>query len=572
MSVTIQDFDVLVVGGGLAALRAAIAAAEAPGIRVGIVCKRKLGRSGSSANTTGAYATCYRGDGAASINDSSARPAEADDSPDVQFRDTLLGGNYVNDPTLARIACDEGPARLGEMLDWGVQFKFENGQLMRAKSGDHSFARVMWPINHQGTDETLVLLEVAKARGVVPIENTMAVELLKSGDRVVGVVCLDRAAGSLVIMRTKAVVLATGGCGRLFSRTSNPVDVTGDGYAMAFRAGARLRDMEFIQYYPWRCIVPFEQARMPIQPSTFALGAKLYNSDGERFMLRYDPVRKDATFRAIAARGIYDQIRFGKTIDGGVRLDISDVPRDEFEKNNPRVVRALAQKKQDAYDVRMILAPEAHFFMGGVCIDTRGRTDVPGLFAAGETTGGIHGSNRLDSTALPDTQVFGKRAGDAASAYAASSPAEALPADDVRRWERAVDAAVADETPAGVLFKDRLTELRERMWFHLGIVRTAKTLGEGLDYVNAKRRELDGLKPGGLKGLESAIELGFLLETARLCLTAALTRKESRGAHFREDHPEQDDAGWRKTLVLAHASGGDIGIVESDCALAPAEG
>lgn len=570
MSLAVQDFDVLVVGGGLAALRAAIAAAEAPGIRVGIVCKRKLGRSGSSANTTGAYATCYRGDGGASIDDSSARPAETNDSPEVQFQDTLLGGNYVNDPTLARIACEEGPARLAEMLDWGVQFTFENGRLMRAKSGDHSFARVMWPINHQGTDETLVLLEVAKAKGVVPVENTMAIELLKQGDRVAGVACLDRAAGQIVLMRTKAVVLATGGCGRLFSRTSNPVDVTGDGYAMAFRAGARLRDMEFIQYYPWRCIVPFEQARMPIQPSTFALGAKLFNADGERFMLRYDPVRKDATFRAIAARGIYDQIRFGKTIDGGVRLDISDVPRDEFAKNNPRVVRALGTKNQDPYDVRMILAPEAHFYMGGVCIDTRGRTDVPGLYAAGETTGGIHGSNRLDSTALPDTQVFGKRAGDQAAVDAAARPAEALPADAVKRWKGTIEGAAGDEGAAGATFKNRLTELRERMWFHLGIVRTATLLSEGLDYVNEKRRELDGLKPGGPKDLESAVELGFLLETARLCLTAALTRTESRGAHFREDHPEQDDANWRKTLVLSGA--GDIRIDKTDCALARAEG
>lgn len=565
-----KDFDVVIVGGGLAALRAAIAAAERPGLKIAIVCKRKVGRSGSSANTTGAYATSFHENGIDDEREQVAPGGETADSPEIHFRDTMMGGNGVNDPTLARIACEEGPLRLKEWIDWGIEFIREGGHLHKVRSGDHSFARVVAPINHQGTDETLVLLRVAQARGVVAIENTMAIDLALSGGRVAGVLGLDRTAGKLVALRTKTVVLATGGCGRLFSRTSNPIDVTGDGYVIAFRAGARLRDMEFIQYYPWRCIHPFDQGRMPIQPSTFALGGKLFNADGERFMLKYDPVRKDATFRAIAARGIYDQIRFRKTVDDGVLLDISEVPRDEFVKTNPRLMRVLGQRGLDPYQIRMIVAPEAHFYMGGVCIETDGSTGVPGLYAAGETTGGIHGSNRLDSTAVPDTQVFGKRAGDAAAAYARIHTWAPLPKDAIEPWVRMLDPESGNGEVTAALLKDRLILLRERTWFHLGIIRNAKTLADGFDFVEAERRALRDIKPTDMKQLEAWIELSFLLETARFCLTAALVRTESRGAHCREDFPDQNDARWQKALVLSQASDGDIRVVESDCALAGA--
>lgn len=552
-----RDFDVLIVGGGLAALRAAIAASATPGTRVAIAVKRKLGRSGASANTTGAYAICFY--------ERDVETAAADgtsDSPAIHFRDTLEGGNGVNDPVLARLNCEEGPARVQELIDWGVPFIRDNGHLHRSPSGDHSFPRVLAPVNHSGLDETLVLARIAEEQGVVALENTMVVDLLRSERRVIGAVAVHRTDGDLVVIRAKAVVLATGGCGRLFSRTSNPADVTGDGYLLALRAGARVRDMEFIQFYPWRCISPFKSGRMPIQPSTFALGGKLFNSDGERFMERYDPVRKDATFRAVAARGIYDQIRFHKTVEGGVLLDISEVPYETFKKDNPRMIRILDKRGQDPYEMRMIIAPEAHFFMGGVCIDANGMTGVPGLFAAGEVAGGIHGGNRLDSTAVPDTQVFGKRAGEAAAAYVRDVALADIPAEDVDRWSGRCGGGTDDTRTTLAAMRE---DLRQQMWFHLGIVRERESLETGLAYVDENLKALRTLDVRGARALAAAMELEAMLETARLGLTAALTRTESRGAHYRDDFPEQDDANWLKTVVLRLEESGELVVSKSGC-------
>ena len=220
------------------------------------------------------------------------------------------------------------------------------------------------------------------------------------------------------VIRAGAVILAAGGAGRLFPTTSNPIDVCGSGYALALRAGARLRDMEFIQFYPWRLIQPFKSTRVPIQPSTFALGGRLYNSRGERFMTAYDPVRHESTTRDLSARGIADQINKGLAVEGGVVLDVSGVPHDQFRLENPRVVDLLERKSVDYRTIQLIVAPEAHYFMGGVDIDKVGRASIDGLFAAGENAGGVHGGNRLNSNSVPDTQVFGHRAGVAAATYA----------------------------------------------------------------------------------------------------------------------------------------------------------
>src|SRR6185437_11459592 len=262
-------------------------------------------------------------------------------------------------------------------------------------SGDHTQARVFVPEHMRGIDLTLPLRQAVLDAGVDVLEDFMALDLLREEDRVVGAVALGRVKGEAVIVNAKATILAAGGAGRLFPTTSNPVDVCGSGYALALRAGARLRDMEFIQFYPWRLIRPFNSTRMPIQPSTFALGARLYNSQGERFMTRYDPVRRESTTRDISARGIAEQINRGLSVEGGVVLDISDVPDDRFRYENPKVVNLLERKNVDYRSIQLIVAPEAHYFMGGVDIDEHGRSSVSGLFAAGENAGGVHGGNRL---------------------------------------------------------------------------------------------------------------------------------------------------------------------------------
>ena len=360
------------------------------------------------------------------------------------------------------------------------------------------------------------------------------------------------------------MILAAGGAGRLFPVTSNPVDVCGSGYALALRAGARLRDMEFIQFYPWRLIRPFKSTRVPIQPSTFALGGRLYNSAGERFMEAYDPVRKESTTRDLSARGIADQISKGLSVEGGVVLDVSSVPDDRFRFENPKVVDLLARKNIDYRTIQLIVAPEAHYFMGGVDIDENGGTNLRGLYAAGENAGGVHGGNRLNSNSVPDTQVFGHRAGMSAAAYAQTvTPACGDTAVVDALALKMSDVVVGEASPEMELHGERL---RETMGMKLGLVRDRA----GLDKAVAAAYDIHATAnaaPARTHGdLIAAAELADLCETAAACATSALCRTESRSAHYRSDFPNEDPA-WVRTVLYDRN-----GVSTRSIEIAPEEG
>ncbi len=532
---TIVDTDVLVVGGGLAALRAALAA-RSTGARVLVAVKRKLGRSGSSANTTGGYAAAM-----AEFN--------ADDDTQIHYEDTIVGGAFVNDRKLARALVEEAPLRLQELWELGAQFRRHDGRYLMSPSGDHRLARIAVPMNSIGTDLTVPLRAAALAAGVEVCENSAVVELLRDGDRVAGAVALarDRIAG--FVIRAGAVILAAGGAGRMFALTSNPSDVRGSGYALALKAGARLRDMEFIQFYPWRLIRPFKNTRMPIQSSVFVAGGRLLNRNGERFMERYDPVRKDSAMRDVSARGIFDQIRNGLDVDGGVVLDISGVSDEAFRINNPRVVETLDRQGVDYRSIPLILAPEAHFFMGGVAIDEHGRSDIAGLYAAGENAGGVHGANRLNSNAVPDTQVFGHRAGLAAAKMAGVARATCVDEAVVAGWRSRVSAISDPSTSISAGYETRVQQLRACVTLGLGIVRTAEGLDRVVEELMAIDTTNDALRPSTLGELIAAIEIAEMCAVASVCAKSARWRTESRGAHFRDDYP-QPDPDWIKTITF----------------------
>jgi len=520
--------DVLVVGGGLAALRSAYDALRA-GARVTLAVKGKAGRSGSSAMTSAGYST----------------PQSESDSAEAYFEDTMRGGRGINDPKLVRILADEGPRRLSELVALGAPLGTDDHGAWRVfPSGDHSVARTVSAANHTGRDFTEPLTAAVIELGAQVLEMTAALEVVVGGGRVAGAVLLDYERGEIVRVAAPAVILGTGGAGRLFAVTSNPNDATGDGYALALHAGASLRDMEFIQFYPWRCIVPFEHNRMPIQPSTFVLGARLFNSEGERFMLRYDAQRGEATTRDVAARGIYDQINAGKGIKGGVRLDVSALTLEQWQTSNPKPSRYFIERGLDFHDQEMILSPEAHFFMGGVIVDEWAESAVPGLYAVGEAAGGVHGANRLDSNAIPETQVFGARAGQSAARARSVAPGR-LPDVRAAAWEgRLADAAAraeADGSDYAAMRKD----LQSTMWRTLGIVRTAEGMRQGLAAIGVLDEALGDARPSGARGLMQHATMASSLLVARACLTAALGREESRGAHYRTDFPAQDDAHWK---------------------------
>jgi fumarate reductase (CoM/CoB) subunit A len=521
------DTEVLIVGGGLAALRAALAARSA-GARVLMLAKRLIGRSGSSTMTTGGYAAAVQ-----NLNSS--------DSAELHYIDTIAGGGYVNERKLVRALVDDAPARLRELWDYGVQFRKRNGQYHLSPSGDHTQARVFVPEHMRGIDLTLPLRQAVLDAGVDVLEDFMALDLLREEDRVVGAVALGRVKGEAVIVNAKATVLAAGGAGRLFTITSNPVDVCGSGYALALRAGARLRDMEFIQFYPWRLIRPFKSTRVPIQPSTFMMGARLYNSRGERFMEKYDPIKKESAARDVSARGIADQIRQGLAVDGGVVLDVSDVPEDQFRYENSKVVDLI-----DYRQIPLVVAPEAHFFMGGVAIDDCGRASLRGLYAAGESAGGVHGGNRLNSNSIPETQVFGYRAGLTAAREAAVAPPGRGDRHAVDKAEGMLQQVGSDDA-VNPAYHELAEALRGVTNVELGIVRTEA----GLKRVLAGAGDI-GARGGALpvytiRDILARADVLDLCATATACAASALHRQESRSAHYRSDFPDTNPA-WARTI------------------------
>ena len=529
------ETDVLVIGGGLAALRAAISARKA-GARVLVATKRLLGRSGSSALTTGGYAAA-------------SQALNPDDDPSQHYLDTIMGGGLLNERALVKTLAEDAPARLADLWEFGAQFRKRDGHYHLSPSGDHSHPRVLIPQTMRGADMSLPMREVALALGVAVLENCFIADLLKDDDRILGAVGFARNKPEGIFIRSGATILAAGGAGQLFQITSNPIDVRGGGFALALRAGARLRDMEFIQFYPWRVIRPFKATRVPVQPSTFSLGGRLYNSSGERFMQTFDPVRKEATTRDVSARGIFEQIRTGRAIEGGVILDVSQVPDEQFRFENPKVVELLERKNIDYRATELIVAPEAHFFMGGVLIDENGASDLKGLFAAGENAGGVHGGNRLNSNAIPETQVFGHRAGLAAAQFALSANRAKKPEPRAtgklsQQLQMLSSTAQPDER-----FAQLHEQLKEAMTLDVGIVRTKRGLEQAAARARSMHDKAESLPTHTVSDLAEKLELQDLATVGEASARSALARKESRAAHYRDDFPATDPAQVATTTV-----------------------
>jgi succinate dehydrogenase / fumarate reductase, flavoprotein subunit len=526
------ETDVLVLGAGGAGLRGAIAAAES-GARVLVVCKSLLGK---------AHTVMAEGGVAAAMHNVAYQ-----DSWEVHFADTLKGGKLINDWRMAEIHAKESPERVLELERWGAIFdRTWQGRIHQRPFGAHTYPRLA----HIGDRTGLELIRTLQDRAVhtpgveVHMEATVF-KLLKTDGRIAGALAYRRSDGSVILYRCAALVLASGGAGKMYRVTSNSWESTGDGTALAYDAGAQLRDMEMVQFHPTGMVWPTGVRGILVTEGVRGEGGVLRNKDGERFMERYDRDRMELSSRDVVARAINSEVLAGRgSPHGGAFLDITHRKPDFIKSKLPSMYEQFLKLADvDITKQPMEVAPTIHYAMGGVRVDPEtGASTVPGLYAAGEVASGLHGANRLGGNSLSDLLVFGKRSGEAAGAAAKANQkaAEIDPAE--------VEEAIAElmgplERPAGENPYKLQAEIQDVMSAHAPIVRDGPGLEAGLEKILELSARSRTCGAGGSStrafnpGWHTARDLHAMLVNAEALLRSAVERKESRGAHARSDFP-----------------------------------
>jgi succinate dehydrogenase / fumarate reductase flavoprotein subunit len=547
-----HEHDVLVIGAGGAGLRAAIAASAA-GLSVGLVCKSLLGK---------AHTVMAEGGIAAALGN--VDPA---DSWETHFADTMRGGQFLNNWRMVKIFAQEAPQRVLELELWGAAFdRTPQGKILQRPFGAHSYRRLC----HVGDRTGLELLRTLQDQGIhqgmdVYMEVTLT-RLLKDGDRVVGAFGYRRENGRFILFKAKAVVVATGGWGKVYKVTSNSWESTGDGLAAAYEAGAELIDMEMVQIHPTGMVWPPGVRGILVTEAVRGEGGRLLNSQGERFMERYDPKKMELSSRDVVARAIFREVEAGRgTPHGGAWLDVTHLPADRIRKKLPSMYDQFLQLADiDITKEKMEVAPTVHYAMGGIRVDPEtGASTVPGLFAAGEVAAGLHGANRLGGNSLSDLLVFGKRAGEGAAAYAKmvdhpGSIDESQIDDEVRILLRPFESK-GSENP--YLIHE---ELQETMQNWVGIRRTAEELEKALDKILELQQRAQNIHVEGSRLYNPAWHTArddlFMLTVCEAIVRSALYRTESRGAHWRADFPDKDDAVLGKVNIVTRKERGEMVI------------
>lgn len=511
--------DYLIVGSGIAGLRAAVELASSG--RVLVLTKSDPGAGSTGYAQGGIAAACG-----------------PDDSPALHAQDTLAAGDGLCDPGAVATLVEEGPRYVEQLLEWGADFdRKAGGELDLAREGAHSVRRVLHARDATGREIARVLARRLTGLSTVQvIDHALVVQVIVEEGEAVGVRYLD-AHGRLSEARARATLLATGGAGQVFRETTNPSVATGDGVALAYLAGAQVADLEFVQFHPTVLNVP-GAPRYLLSEALRGEGAVLINENGERFMARYDP-SGDLAARDRVARAI---VRESARTGAPVYLSLAHLPAVEVHARFPHISDLCRQVGLDLARDRLPVGPAAHYLMGGVATDTDGRTSIPRLFAAGEVAStGVHGANRLASNSLLEGLVFGGRA--------AESMARARAGD----WPGRGPAGPPDPPPLGDAYETTIDEaaLRDVTWSRAGIFRdgaglkdAAHRLEEGWDALAAAIRRGAGFTAAGWRRAS-------LLTVARLIVRAALRREESRGAHSRTDFPETDDLHWKRRVFEA---------------------
>jgi succinate dehydrogenase / fumarate reductase, flavoprotein subunit len=577
------SYDVLVIGAGGAGLRAAIEAG-ATGAKVGVVCKSLLGK---------AHTVMAEGGIAAALGNVDDR-----DNWRVHFADTMRGGQYLNNWRMAELHAKEAPECVRELEAWGALFdRTTDGKILQRNFGGHRYPRLA----HVGDRTGLEMIRTLQDHGIhtgmeVHMECTV-LSLLLDGDRIAGACGYDREKGRFQLWEAKAVVLATGGIGRAFKVTSNSWEYTGDGLALAYRAGAELQDMEFVQFHPTGMVWPISVSGILVTEGVRGEGGVLRNSEGRRFMFddipdlykeqtadseeegwRYTQGDKNARrppellTRDHVARCINREVKAGRgSPHGGVFLDISWI-KERMPKSEEHIKRKLPsmyhQFKQladlDITKEPMEVGPTTHYMMGGIRVDGDSQmSNVPGLFAAGEAAAGLHGANRLGGNSLSDLVVFGKRAGRFAAEFANANGEVTIDEAEIQATSTAAlapfDRGHAGENPYQIQY-----DLQETMQDLVGIVRVESEMQKALDAIGQLRTRAERTGIAGNReynnGWHTTIDIGNMMIVSEAITRAALLRKESRGAQFREDFPNKDSEWGKYNIVIRRSSDGEMRV------------
>jgi succinate dehydrogenase / fumarate reductase flavoprotein subunit len=525
--------NVLVIGSGAAGLRAAIAAHLA-GTEVLVIAKRDRRDAHTSLASGGVNAALGTRD--------------PDDTWEQHFADTLKEGYFLSDPRVVEIMAREAPTAILEMAKWGCGFaRTPQGEIDQRYFGAHRYRRTCYAGDYTGRALLHCLADKVEELDIRVADNQYVSRLLVSDGQCFGAVAFDQLTGERTAFLADAVVLASGGHTRVWRRsTSRRDENNGDGMYLALQAGCRLADMELVQFHPTGMVAPEEVAGTLVTEAVRGEGGRLMNSEGERFMTRYDPDRMELSTRDRVALANYTEIMEGRGgPNGGVLLDISHAGKDFVLEKLPRMYRQFIEYQMlDISKDPMEVAPTAHYSMGGVVVDPATHaTDVEGLFAVGEVSAGLHGANRLGGNSLTETLVFGRRAGEAAAAFSRKLEGQ-------MRSRRVIDEAIDDLAgcihPGGEIVRPVQRALRNAMWEECGVVRFEEGLSRGLEKVEELRGQLPEIDvratSEGYGDLAHVLELTASLITAEASLRGALERRETRGAHNRSDYPDQDPA------------------------------
>ena len=549
----VREHDVLIIGAGGAGLRAAVSATQR-GLSVGIVTKSLLGK---------AHTVMAEGGMAAALGN-----VDSDDSWRQHFIDTMRSGKFINNWRMAEIHAKESPDRVYELEQWGALFnRTPEGKISQRPFGGHTHRRLAHVGDRTGLELIRTMQEKALATDAKVYMETTVTKLLKKEGRVVGALAYTRESGKFVHFKAKAVVMATGGWGRIFKVTSNSWEGTGDGVVLSYDAGAELVDMEMMQFHPTGMVWPPGVRGLLVTEGVRGEGGLLRNSEGKRYMENYDANKMELSTRDVVARANYTEVQEGRGSEhGGVYLDITHLGYEGIMKKLPTMYEQFKNLADiDISREPMEVFPTVHYTMGGVKVDPETcESSVPGLFAAGEVAGGLHGANRLGGNSLSDLLVFGRRAGDGASDYAQQSThsseiEEGELLTEIGRVLEPLEKREEGESPYLIQ-----QELQAAMMEHANLMRNGDSLEQGLGKILALKDRLPQVSVPGSRlfnpGWHTAQDVRYLVQISEIILRTALERKERRGAQWRLDFDGPDDELGRINFIVTKDGQGEVGI------------